>query len=514
MADSPDPERLRRERDLYRALLDLGHQEEIEPFLDKALALIVDVVGARRGYLELAADPAAAGAHFWIARGCSTEEVEDIRHAFSRGVIAEALATGRTIVSASALLDPRFRDRGSVRAKGIEAVLCAPVGRPPPLGVLYLQDRDAPGPFSEEDAVHAETFARTVALFAKHLLLRRRLDRKDPTLALFQRLVGVDGIVGRSPALAALLQRVLAVAAKDAGVLLTGPSGTGKTRIARLIHDNSPRAGADFAEVNCATLTESLFESELFGAVPGAHSTATRRLEGKIAAAAKGTLFLDEVGEIPLASQAKLLQFLESKEFYPLGSARPVRADVRVIAATNSDLALAVKQRRFREDLFYRLEVVQIPVPSLAERREDIPDLVRCFCERYVEEDRHPRVVASEGALAAAQAAEWPGNIRQLANRVRKALILAADEGVFQIERRHLFPDGDARPAPSSAAGVASAAPPLTFQEATRGFQADLLRAALEDTGWNITETAARLDLTRSHVYNLIKAFGLGRPRD
>ena len=518
MADSHDPDRLRRERDLYRALLDLGHQEEVEPFLDKALALIVDVVGARRGYLELTDEPASTGAsHFWIARGCSDEDVAEIRDACSRGVIAEALATGRTIVTASALLDPRFRDRGSVRANRIEAVLCAPVGPPPPLGVLYLQDRSAPGPFSDEDGVHAEIFARTVALFAKLLLLRRRLDRRDPTLPLFQRLVRVEGIVGRSSALAALLQRVVAVAAKDAGVLLTGPSGTGKTRVARLIHDNSPRARAELTEVNCATLTETLFESELFGAVPGAHSTATRRVEGKIAAAEKGTLFLDEVGEIPLPSQAKLLQFLESKEYYPLGSARPVRADVRVIAATNSDLSLAVEQRRFRADLFYRLEVVQIPVPSLAERREDIPDLVRCLCERYIEEDRHPRVVASEGALSAAQVAEWPGNIRQLANRVRKALILAADEGVFQIERRHLFPDAAPR-APTSAAPLAASAPtsrsPLTFQEATRGFQADLVRAALEETGWNITETAGRLDLTRSHVYNLIKAFGLGRPRD
>jgi transcriptional regulator with GAF, ATPase, and Fis domain len=517
MADLDDPERLRRERDLYRALLELGHQEEVEPFLDKALTLIVDVVGARRGYIELADDPASAGdARFWIARGCSSEDVAEIRDAVSRGVIAEALATGRTIATASALHDPRFRDRGSVRMKGIEAVLCAPVGRPPPLGVLYLQDRIAPGPFTDEDGVHAEVFARTVAVFAKLLLLRRRLDREDLTGPLFQRLVHVEGLVGRSPALATLLQRVLAVAAKDAGVLLTGPSGTGKTRIARLLHDNSPRAGADFKEVNCATLTETLFESELFGAAPGAHSTATRRVEGKIAAAEKGTLFLDEVAEIPLSSQAKLLQFLESKEYYPLGSSRPARADVRVIAATNSDLSVAVEQRRFRADLFYRLEVVQIPVPSLAERREDIPDLVRCFCERFVEEDHHPRVVVSEGALAAAQAAEWPGNIRQLANRVRKALILAADEGALQIERRHLFPDGRAArtSAPVLATSAPSAASPLTFQEATRGFQADLLRAALEEARWNITETAARLDLTRSHVYNLIKAFALGRPHD
>src|SRR5262249_50393260 len=154
---------------------------------------------------------------------------------------------------------------------------------------------------------------------------------------------------------ARLLQSVSVAAPLDVGVLLTGPSGTGKTRIARLCHDSSPRAAAPFVELNCATLAETLFESELFGAMPGAHSTAARRVEGKVAAAEKGTLFLDEVAEVPLASQAKLLQLLESKEYYPLGSPRAVRADVRVIAATNVDLQAAVKQRAFREDLYYRL---------------------------------------------------------------------------------------------------------------------------------------------------------------
>jgi Nif-specific regulatory protein len=467
--------------------------------------LVVEVTGARRGYIELSgAREGGDSPLFWMARGCSDDDVAEIRRAFSRGVIAEAIATGRTIVTASALQDPRFRDRGSVRKNRIEAVLCAPIGAPP-LGVLYLQDRGSPGPFAEDDRLLAEVFARAAAVFADRLLIRRRRrDEDDPTLP-YRRALRADGIIGKSHALARLLQRVSVVAPLDVGVLLTGPSGTGKTRIARLLHDSSPRASGPFVELNCATLTESLFESELFGAVPGAHSTATRRTDGKVTAAERGSLFLDEVGEIPLASQAKLLQLLESKEFYPLGSARAARADVRILAATNADLATAVKQRTFREDLYYRLDVMPIAVASLAERRSDIPELVRHFCDRAVETHKLPCIEPSEGALRAAEAAEWPGNIRQLANAVQRGAVLAAGEGVLLVERRHLFSEPDA--------GRPSSPPPLTFQEATRAFQAELVQKTLDDQGWNVTETAARLDLTRSHVYNLIKAFGLERRR-
>jgi Nif-specific regulatory protein len=170
---------------------------------------------------------------------------------------------------------------------------------------------------------------------------------------------------------------------------------------------------------------------------------------------------------------------------------------------------MAVKQRTFREDLYYRLDVMPIAVASLAERRDDIPDLVRHFCDRAVEAHKLPCIELSEGALRAAEAAEWPGNVRQLANAVQRAAVLAAGEGVLRVERRHLLPDRERAPGEDRP----SAPPQLTFQEATRAFQAELVQKTLDDLGWNVTETAARLDLTRSHVYNLIKAFGLERRR-
>jgi Nif-specific regulatory protein len=496
--------RVSRERDLYLRLLHLGEQVELEPFLREALSLIVEAVSALHGYLELHDERGGPG--WWIAHGLSPEQVEGVRHAISRGIIAEALATGRTIVTPSAMLDPRFDALESVRLSHIEAVLCAPIGEAPPRGVLYLQGQARPEFFSEHDRFCAETFARHLAPLVDRVLARHReLAGTDPTATLRERLRLPD-VVGRSPALAQVLQQVVLVAPLDVNVLLTGESGTGKSQVARLIHDNSPRGVHPFVEVNCAALPENLIESELFGALPGAHSTATRRIDGKVAAAEGGTLFLDEIGELTPAAQAKLLQLLQSHEYYPLGATKPVLADIRLVAATNTDLRQAVAERRFREDLLYRIQVLPIRMPTLAERRQDIPILANFFCVRACERYRLPRLELSPNALRAAEATEWPGNVRELAHAVEAAVIRASGVQAAQVERDHLFPDS--RPASSSE-------PPedVTFQSATRTFQAEFLRRALEENTWNVVETAKRLDLARSHVYNLIRAFGLERDK-
>src|SRR5437763_866253 len=316
-ADDPDElVRVRRERDLYRRLLDLGRREEPEPFLREALGLIVEVTGAGQGYLELHDDDHTGTARWSLAHGFTAEQLVGVRAALSRGIIAEALATA--------------------------------------------------------------------------------------------------------------LHHVALVAPLDVHVLLTGETGTGKSQLARVIHDNGPRAAHPFVTLNCAALPETLIESELFGALPGAHSTATRRIEGKVESAERGTLFLDEIGELSPAAQAKLLHLLHAKEYYPLGGTRPLRANVRVIAATNTDLQQAVAEGRFREDLFYRLQVLPVRVPSLAERREDIPLLAAFFCAQACQRHGLARLALSPNALRAAEAAEWPGHVRQLENAVEAAVIRAA----------------------------------------------------------------------------------------
>jgi transcriptional regulator with GAF, ATPase, and Fis domain len=500
---SRDLERLVRERNLFLRLLGLSAQTEVEPFLKEALSLVVEATGARNGYIEIH-DPrrGGQGPGWHIAHGFSPGEAEDVRLRVSRGIIAQALASGQTIDTPSALLDPRFSERDSVRGLRIDAVLCAPIGSDPPLGVLYLQGRNQPGPFDAADRESAEVFAHHLARLAGHLLARiAELQGPDPTRQ-YRDSLRVSGLVGRSPALAALLRDVALVSPLEVSVLLTGESGTGKSLVARLIHDNGPRADRPFVEVNCGAIPDGLVESELFGALPGSHSTATRATTGKVQAAERGTLFLDEVGDLSSAAQVKLLQLLQSGVYYPLGASEPSQADVRIVAATNTDLQSAVDAGRFREDLYYRLHVLPLRVPSLAERRDDVADLARHFCERASERHRLPRLELSGRALRALESAEWPGHVRQLEHAVEAALIRAAGSGASAVELAHLFPDTEGERAEEQG---------LTFQEATRRFQRDLLRETLEATGWNVTEAARQLDLARSHVYNLIRAFGLER---
>lgn len=516
--EQADVERVQQERDLYRKLLDLGAKDEIEPFLEEALALVVAIAGARRAYLEIRDERDEGSTPFSIARGCSDEDIASVRAGFSRGVIAHALASGQTIVTSSALSDTRFRDRGSVRAKGLQAVLCAPIGGSPPLGVIYLQDREQAGPFRDEDRAHVEMFARHVANFADRLLLRRRATADaDATLPLRKKL-RADSIVGSSGVIARLLHELVHVAPLDVSILLTGATGSGKTAVARVLHENSPRASRPFIEINCGALPETLLESELFGAMQGAHSQASRRVQGKVEAAQGGTLFLDEVADLTLSAQVKLLQLLQSKEYYPLGASRPLTADVRIVAATHTDLRAAVAKKAFREDLFYRLQVVPIRVPSLAEHPEDIAELASHFCRRAVRAHGFPHLTLSLGALRALENTEWPGNVRELAHVVEAAAIRAVAEGVLQIEQKHLFPDPSPGGPPSPdggdrPSGNYPAVGPQTLQAATRAFQANLVRSVLEEVGWNVTDAAARLDVTRSHAYNLIRAFGLERKK-
>lgn len=496
-----DNDKVSRERDLYRRLLDLGSETQIEPFLTEALTLVVEATGASRGYLELFDDGDDGPIPRWsTAHGFSDDELATVRASVSRGIIAETIAARRTIVTASAQLDPRFRDRGSVQAGRIEAVLSAPIGENPPAGVLYLQGANGSGSFTSDDQSTAETFARHLAPFVDRLRSLAH-SASDPTESVRRRL-DLRRVVGCSPALATMLQDVALVAPLDITVLLTGASGTGKSQIARLIHDNGPRGGRPFVELNCGALPETLVESELFGALPGAHSTATHKIPGKVAAAEQGTLFLDEIADLAPSAQSKLLQLLQTRQYHPLGASRPVHADIRVIAATNVDLQAAVNEHRFREDLLYRLQVLCIRMPSLAERRGDVPLLAAHFCIEACERHRLPRLELTAGALRALDAAEWPGNVRQLANVVEVAAIRAAGDGTTAIEAGHLFPN----PSRTSLDGMRQ-----TFQGATREFQAQFLRRALDEAGWNIAEVARRLDLARSHVYNLVRAFGLER---
>ncbi len=488
------------ERDLYKRLLDLGAHDDLGAFLEEALSLVVEATGAQRGYLSLDASQANAG--LAITLGCTDGDADRIRREMSQGILAEALRTGRTISTASALEDPRFKGLASVQANRIQAVLCAPIGGTGPFGALYLQGRAAPGPFPERERQLAEAFALRVAPLADRLRHHRPAASEDHTREARARLK-VDNLVGTSRALAESLRHVAVAAQVDVPVLLIGESGTGKTELARCLHASSRRARGPFVELNCAAIPEALLEAELFGAEKGAHSTATRRVAGKIAAAEGGTLFLDEVAELTQGAQAKLLQFLQSRMYYRLGDATALKADVRVVAATNADLEASVQAKRFREDLYYRLDVFRVRVPSLRERPEDVALIADAIARTAAGPDRP--LTLTRAARTAVRSSEWPGNVRQLSAAVQRGAAFAVDEGASAIDVHHIFPDR--APVSQEPEG------PLGWQEATRRFQRRLLEETLAACGGNVSEAARRLDLARSHMHDLLRAHGIGRPR-
>ena len=507
-----DCTRIAQERDLYLGLLDLNGETDREAFLARALALIVGTVGARQGYLELFSSD-GNDASWYHATGFSGDEVERIRTLVSRGVIAHAVATGTVVRTQSLFLDPRFRDRESVQRSKADAVLCAPIGRDPPVGVLYLQGQTEPHAFSDEEALRVENFARRLAPIAGIRFQEQTAPQADRT-APYRKRMKLSGLVGSGPALAKLFQDLDSVARLNVSVLLTGENGTGKSVVAAAIHANSPRVSAPFIAVNCAAIPENLIESELFGAKKGAFTDAMRDIEGKVSAANGGTLLLDEIGDLPMKAQGSLLQFLQTKEYSALGEPRLRKVDVRVIAATNVDLEEAVREKRFREDLLFRLNVVSIRVPSLAERREDLPQLALYFCDRAIKAHDLPRVELSPDALRSIAAAEWRGNVRQLENAVVAAAIRASGQGLTQIQSSHLFREpADATNGRGAVPEPAPNAEHGTFQEETRHFQKTLLARALKAADWNVATAARQLDITRGHVYALIKAFGLTRER-
>jgi DNA-binding NtrC family response regulator len=318
---------------------------------------------------------------------------------------------------------------------------------------------------------------------------------------------GFESIVGGSPALRGVLELVAKVADTDSTVLITGESGTGKELVARALHYNSARSERPFVTVNCGAIPEQLLESELFGHVRGAFTNAVSHREGRFALADGGTLFLDEIGDMSPNLQVKLLRVLQDRSFEPVGSSKTLTVDVRVVAATHQDLESAIRDRRFREDLYYRLNVIPIEVPPLRERREDVPLLAEHFLTSASQARGEEKVEISRDALEALCLHHWPGNVRELQNLVERLSILCRGRRI------------EATDLPTAVAGSAPivSAPQvphtgLSFRDLVDGFETELILQALERTQWNKNQAARLLGLNRTTLLEKMKKKGLEQP--
>jgi two-component system nitrogen regulation response regulator NtrX len=308
-------------------------------------------------------------------------------------------------------------------------------------------------------------------------------------------------IIGNSPPMQAIMTEIRQVAPTSGSVLITGESGTGKELIAHAIHELSSRSQAPVVKINCAAIPQELIESELFGHERGAFTGASNQRVGKFEQADDGTIFLDEIGDMSPSTQAKVLRVIEEQEFERVGGGQTIRVDVRIVSATNQNLKATIEAGTFREDLYYRLNVVPIHVPPLRERREDITLLVDYFLDRFCRENRRPRLRLTEDALVTLRGYDWPGNVRELRNLMERLTILCPEQtiGVDDLPQDLSYNDAD---------GISTQMP---LKDARNEFEGRFILNCLQANDWNITETSKQLGIERTNLHRKMRQFNLKR---
>ncbi len=475
----------------------LAREIDLDALLRAACERIAEALRAERASLWLF--DAERGDLF--TRVALLPEVPELRQALDRGIVGHVARTGEPVRVADAAKDPRFDPRADKTTGFVtRSTLVVPMRETtasPIRGVVQVLNKAEGDVFDEEDERYLLALATQLAR-ALALTTLRAADVREPGVTLRGRF---NGLVGRSDALREVHERILLAAQTDATVLLRGETGTGKGRFARAIHVNSLRGVGPFVTVDCTTLPRELVESELFGHERGAFTGADRRIVGRVEVARGGTLFLDEIAELPLEAQGKLLRFLQDRVFERVGGRTTEEADVRVVAATHRDLVKLVREGKFREDLFYRIRVVEITVPSLRARGTgDVEELARHFATMYARRYHRPDPTFDPRALERLRRHTWPGNVRELEHWIESAVVLAPD-GVVREEN---FP----REAPTDAGEETAGAIPigLTLAEAERRY----VEATVDACDGNKTEAARRLGIGRN---TLARALATPKPR-
>ncbi len=457
---------------------------DVHKVLETLMDEVIDVCRADKGFLILMEDSTP---RVKVARNVARETIEDAIERVSDSILAKVVKSMKPLIIADALDDPEFNASESVVNLKLLSVMCAPLMQKGDLfGVLYLGNDRLVNRFDKKALDTLTIFAAQASLLIQNAMLVNELKLENTSLK--SRLD--DGrygkLVGACASMKDIYKRVDKIAPTDISVLVTGETGTGKELLARAIHNNSPRAKGKFVTINCGAIPENLLESELFGHVRGAFTGAIATKTGKFQEAINGTLFLDEIGELSLQLQVKLLRALQEKVVYKVGDNKPEPVDIRVVVATHRTLEDEVRKGTFREDLYFRINVVTLKLPPLRERGDDIFTLARFFLTKYSAEFNAKTTGFTPAAGVALRKYHWPGNIRELENRIKKAVVLA-DKPLLSPQDLDLRPE--------------NLPPILPLLAAKEEFQKRYINEVLERNNGNRTKTAKDLGVDPRTIF-------------
>ena len=487
-------------RKLHEFSEKLMTMKNLDELLEAMLDAVIDVTGAEKGLVLLLDEaygsdgsPSGQGGKPVIraSRHVTREAISDTTGTISDSIVRQVLASGRPLIVSDAFSDDVWRTSESVVALRLSSVMCAPlVSQGQVTGALYVGNDRVKGLFQKSQLELLSIFAGQASLILQNAMLLNALRADKEKLAAELKDKRFGDIIGVCPSMMEVFRKLQKVATTDISVLITGETGTGKELIARELHRRSNRVNGPFIVINCGAIPENLIESELFGHVKGAFTGAIASRPGKFQAADKGTLFRDEIGELPLNLQVKLLRALQERVVFRVGDSKPEKVDIRIVAATNRVLEEEIKGNRFREDLYYRLNVVNIFCPPLRERGDDVLIIAKALLTKYAEE-LHSHVQGfTPQALGAIRKHNWPGNIRQLENRIKKALVLC-EKTLLGVEDLELDQAGENNILP--------------LEKAKEEFQRKYVLEVLERNNGNRTQTARDLGVDPRTIFRYLE---------
>jgi transcriptional regulator with GAF, ATPase, and Fis domain len=489
-------------RKLHQFSEKLINRRNVDELLEAMLDDVIELTSADKGFLLLidGAEAAAGrgGRHegdkrlvVRASRNIRKEAITTSEGQVSDSIVRQVIDKARGVIVSDALADTNFGRSESVIALKLSSVMCAPlVSQGEVVGALYVGNDKVKHLFDRAQLDLLEIFASQASLILQNAMLLNalRADKAKLVAELSDKKFGE--IIGACPSMLEVFRKLQKVAGTDISVLITGETGTGKELIAKEIHRRSPRADGPLITINCGAIPENLIESELFGHVKGAFTGAVMSRPGKFQAADKGTLFLDEIGELPLNLQVKLLRALQERIVFRVGDSKPEKVDIRIVAATNRNLEDEIRNGNFREDLYYRLNVVNLWLPPLRDRGDDVVMIARALLTKYADELKSQVKGYSPAALSAIKKCPWPGNIRQMENRIKKALVLC-DQTLLAPEDLDLGP------------GAETAILPL--EKAKEDFQRRYVLEVLERNNGNRTQTARDLGVDPRTIFRYLE---------